>query len=143
MSDNTFTTTGNLTADPEVRTTGGGGTVANFTVASSKRRFDRDKQQWVDGDTLFLRCSAWDSRNVPLASHIGGSLSKGMRVLVTGELVQRSYQTREGEQRTVVELRVQEIGTALSRTAPTPTDTQQATRVMDPFNQGDPDADAF
>lgn len=142
MSDNTFTTTGNLTANPEVRTTGGG-TVANFTVASSKRRFDRDKQQWVDGDTLFLRCSAWDSKNAPLASHIGASLSKGMKVLVTGEIVQRSYQTRDGEQCTVVELRVQEIGTALSKTATTPTDTKQATPATDPFNQEDPDADEF
>ena len=143
MSDNTFTTTGNLTANPEVRTTGGGGTVANFTVASSKRRFDRDKQQWVDGDTLFLRCSAWDSKNAPLASHIGASLSKGMKVLVTGELVQRYYQTRDGEQRTVVELRVQEIGTALSKTATTPTDTKQTAPATDPFNQEDPDADEF
>jgi single-strand DNA-binding protein len=80
-----------------------------------------------------------------LASHIGGSLSKGMRVLVMGELVQRSYQTREGEQRTVVELRVQEIGTALSRTATTPTDTdiRQSSPVANPFNQEDPDADEF
>lgn len=144
MSDNTFTTVGNLTADPEVRTTGSGGTVANFTVASSKRRYDRDKQQWVDGDTLFLRCSAWDGKNSHLASHIGSSLSKGMRVLVTGELSQRSYQSREGEQRTVIELRVQEIGTALSKTATTPAiQDSTATAPSDPFAGGDGYADEY
>jgi single-strand DNA-binding protein len=144
VSDNPFTTVGNLTANPEVRTTSGGGTVANFTVASSKRRFDRNTQQWVDGDTLFMRCSAWDSKNTQLASHIGSSLSNGMRVLVTGELTQRSYQTREGEKRTVIELRVQDIGTALSKTATTPTTTTEPAPTSDPFAQGDDEyADEF
>ncbi|GAA6124237.1 hypothetical protein BPY_23450 [Bifidobacterium psychraerophilum] len=145
MSDNMFTTVGNLTADPEVRTTGSGGTVANFTVASSKRRYDRDRQQWVDGDALFMRCSAWDGKNSKLASHIGSSLSKGMRVLVTGELSQRSYQSREGEQRTVIELKVQEIGTALSKTATTPAaqDSTATPASSDPFAGGDGYADEY
>lgn len=110
-----ITIVGNLTADPELRTTGNGGTVVNFTIASTPRTYNRNSGQWEDGDALFLRCSCWDSQYSPMATNISQSLSKGMRVIAQGNLTQRSYQTQSGESRTVVELRVNEIGPALSR----------------------------
>ncbi|NMN00628.1 single-stranded DNA-binding protein [Bifidobacterium sp. DSM 109958] len=109
-----ITVIGNLTRDPELRSTSRGN-VVNFTVASSTRTFDRNTNQWQDGDTLFMNCSAWDTARTSLASNIAGSLSKGMRVIVQGRLTQRSYQAQDGTQRTVVELRVDEVGPALSR----------------------------
>lgn len=110
-----ITVVGNLTRDPELRTIGSGSTVANFTIAASTRTYNRNTNQWEDGDTLFMNCSAWDGRASSLASNIAGSLSKGMRVIAQGRLTQRSYQAQDGSQRTVVELRVDEIGPALSR----------------------------
>lgn len=110
-----MTIIGNLTADPEVRATQNGGRVANVTIASTPRQFNRSSGQWEDGDALFLRCSAWDSQHQPLASNMQASLSKGMRVIAQGRLVQRSYQDREGNNRSVVELRLDEIGPALTR----------------------------
>ena len=110
-----MTIIGNLTADPEVRSTSNGGRVANVTIASTPRQYNRTSGQWEDGDALFLRCSAWDSQHQPLASNMQASLSKGMRVIAQGRLVQRSYQDREGNSRTVVELRLDEIGPALTR----------------------------
>lgn len=110
-----ITIIGNLTADPEVRATQNGGRVANVTIASTPRQYNRTSGQWEDGDALFLRCSAWDSRHQPLASNMQASLSKGMRVIAQGRLVQRSYQDREGNNRSVVELRLDEIGPALTR----------------------------
>lgn len=110
-----ITIIGNLTADPEVRATQNGGRVANVTIASTPRQYNRTSGQWEDGDALFLRCSAWDSQHQPLASNMQASLSKGMRVIAQGRLVQRSYQDREGNNRTVVELRLDEIGPALTR----------------------------
>ena len=110
-----ITVVGNLTRDPELRTIGSGSTVVNFTIAASTRTFNRNTNQWEDGDTLFMNCSAWDGRASSLASNIAGSLSKGMRVIAQGRLTQRSYQAQDGSQRTVVELRVDEIGPALSR----------------------------
>ena len=104
-----ITITGNLTADPELRTTGTGKTVVNFSIADTKRKYNRQTKTWEDGDTLFLRCSAWND----LAQHIATSLTKGTRVVATGELSQRSYQTRTGENRTVVELKVNDIGASL------------------------------
>ena len=112
--DTYITVVGNLTADPEVRTTSNGGTVANLTIASTPRRFDRGTSQWEDGDALFVRCSAWDTQYHPMASNIQASLAKGMRVIAQGRLVQRSYQDREGNNRTVVEMRLDEIGPALT-----------------------------
>lgn len=109
-----ITVVGNLTRDPELRTIANGSTVVNFTIASSTRTFNRNTNQWDDGDTLFMNCSAWDGRT-SLASNIASSLSKGMRVIAQGRLTQRSYQAQDGTQRTVVELRVEEIGPALSR----------------------------
>ena len=120
--DTYITVVGNLTADPEVRTTSNGGTVANLTIASTPRQFDRNTSQWEDGETLFMRCSAWDTQYHPTASNIQASLAKGMRVIAQGRLVQRSYQDREGNKRTVVEMRLDEIGPALTR------NTAQVTR---------------
>lgn len=108
-----ITVIGNLTRDPELRTIASGATVVNFTIASSTRTFNRDTNQWEDGDTLFINCSAWDRARHPVASNIANSLSKGMRVIAHGNLVQRSYQAQDGTQRTVVELRVSEIGVSL------------------------------
>ena len=104
-----ITVIGNLTGDPELRFTPSGAAVANFTVASTPRTFDRQSNEWKDGDTLFLRCSIWREA----AESVAESLTKGTRVIVTGRLVQRSYETREGEKRTVIELEVDEIGPSL------------------------------
>ncbi|KFI57456.1 single-stranded DNA-binding protein [Bifidobacterium choerinum] len=110
-----ITIAGNLTRDPELRTVGNGSTVVNFTIASSTRTFNRNTNQWEDGDTLFMNCSAWDSAHTSLASNIANSLSKGMSVIAQGRLMQRSYQAQDGSQRTVVELRVEDIGPSLRR----------------------------
>ena len=104
-----ITVVGNLTADPELRYTQGGLPVANFTIASTPRNFDRQSNEWKDGDTLFMRCSVWREA----AENVAESLTKGTRVIVTGRLVQRSYETREGEKRTVVELQVDEVAPSL------------------------------
>lgn len=104
-----ITIIGNLTADPEMRTTRNGSTVANFSIAATPRVFDKQSNQWVDGDALFLRCTAWRD----LASHCAQSLAKGMRVIAQGRLQQRSYQAQDGSNRTVVELQVDEIGPSL------------------------------
>jgi single-strand DNA-binding protein len=107
--DTVITVVGNLTGDPELRFTPSGAAVANFTVASTPRTFDRQSNEWKDGDTLFMRCSIWREA----AENVAESLTKGMRVIAQGRLVQRSYETREGEKRTVVELQVDEIGPSL------------------------------
>lgn len=107
--DTVITVIGNLTADPELRFTPAGAAVANFTVASTPRIFDRQSNQWKDGDALFLRCTIWREA----AENVAETLTRGMRVIVSGRLKQRSYETREGEKRTVVELEVDEIGPSL------------------------------
>lgn len=104
-----ITIVGNLTADPELRTTRDGGSVANFSIAATPRVYDRQSNQWVDGDALFLRCTAWHD----LAEHCANSLAKGMRVIAQGRLQQRSYQAQDGSNRTVIELQVDEIGPSL------------------------------
>ena len=104
-----ITVVGNLTADPELRFTPSGAAVANFTVASTPRIFDRQSNEWKDGDALFMRCSIWREA----AENVAESLTRGSRVIVQGRLKQRSYETREGEKRTVVELEVDEIGPSL------------------------------
>lgn len=109
MVDNIMTIVGNLTIDPELRFTSTGIPVANFTIASSPRVFDKDAGEWRDGDTLFLRCTVWQQS----AEHLADSLTRGTRVIVTGRLRQRSFETREGEKRTSVELQVDEIGVSL------------------------------
>lgn len=104
-----ITVVGNLTADPEMRTTRNGSTVANFSIASTPRVFDKQSNQWVDGDALFLRCTAWRD----MAQHCAQTLRKGMRVIAQGRLQQRSYQAQDGSNRTVIELQVDEIGPSL------------------------------
>lgn len=104
-----ITIVGNLTADPELRTTRNGGTVANFSIAATPRTFDKQSNQWVDGDALFLHCTAWRD----LATHCAQSLAKGMRVIAQGRLQQRSYQAQDGSNRTVIEMTVDEIGPSL------------------------------
>src|SRR3954454_24505537 len=104
-----ITVVGNLTADPELRFTPSGAAVASFTIASTPRTFDRNSNEWKDGEALFLRCSIWRQA----AENVAESLTRGMRVVAQGRLKQRSYETREGEKRTVVELDVEEIGPSL------------------------------
>lgn len=104
-----ITVVGNLTADPELRYTQNGLAVANFTIASTPRTFDRQANEFKDGEALFLRASVWRD----FAEHVAGSLTKGSRVVATGRLKQRSYETREGEKRTSIELEVDEIGPSL------------------------------
>lgn len=104
-----ITVVGNLTADPELRYTQNGLAVANFTIASTPRTFDRASNDWKDGEALFLRASVWRE----FAEHVAGSLTKGSRVVATGRLRQRSYETKEGEKRTSIELEVDEIGPSL------------------------------
>jgi len=107
--DTVITVVGNLTADPELRFTPSGAAVANFTVASTPRTFDRQSGEWKDGEALFLRCNIWREA----AENVAESLTRGSRVIVTGRLKQRSFETREGEKRTVVEVEVDEIGPSL------------------------------
>ncbi|WP_067835079.1 single-stranded DNA-binding protein [Nocardia lijiangensis] len=107
--DTVITVIGNLTADPELRFTPAGQAVANFTVASTPRVFDRNTNEWKDGEALFLRCNIWREA----AENVAESLTRGARVIVSGRLKQRSYETREGEKRTVVELEVDEVGPSL------------------------------
>jgi single-strand DNA-binding protein len=104
-----ITVVGNLTSDPELRYTQGGLAVANFTIASTPRNFDRATSEWKDGDALFLRASVWKE----FAEHVAGSLTKGSRVIASGRLKQRSYETKEGEKRTSMELEIDEIGPSL------------------------------
>jgi single-strand DNA-binding protein len=104
-----ITVVGNLVDDPELRFTPSGAAVANFRIASTPRTFDTETRDWKDGDALFLSCSVWRQA----AENVAESLQKGMRVVVQGRLKQRSYETREGEKRTVIELEVEEVGPSL------------------------------
>lgn len=104
-----ITIIGNVTADPELRFTQNGAAVANFTVASTPRTFDRQTNEWKDGETLFLRCSAWRD----MAEHVAETLARGTRVIAQGNLSSRTFDTKEGERRTVFELDVQEVGPSL------------------------------
>src|SRR5687768_1471894 len=104
-----ITIVGNLTGDPELRFTPSGAAVANFTVASTPRTFDRQSNEWKDGETLFMRCSVWRDA----AENVAESLQRGTRVIVSGRLKSRSYETKEGEKRTVIEMEVDEVGPSL------------------------------
>lgn len=104
-----ITVIGNLTSDPELRYTQGGAAVANFTIASTPRTFDRASNEWKDGEALFLRSSAWKE----LGEHVAASLTKGSRVVAQGRLKQKSYETKEGEKRTSIEFEIDEIGPSL------------------------------
>lgn len=108
MSTNAFTVTGNLTADPELRFTPSGAAVLNFTIASTPR-YKNAAGDWVDGDPLFMKCTLWRQA----AENAAESLRKGTRVIATGKLASRTFETREGEKRTVVELDVDEVGPSL------------------------------
>ncbi|RAV17471.1 single-stranded DNA-binding protein [Mycobacterium colombiense] len=108
-ADTTLTIVGNLTADPELRFTPSGAAVSNFTIASTPRLYDRQSGEWKDGDALFMRCNIWREA----AENVAETLQRGQRVIATGRLKSRSYETREGEKRTVMELEVDEIGPSL------------------------------
>ena len=107
--DTPLTVVGNLTSDPELRFTPSGAPVANFTVASTPRQYDKQSGEWKDGETLFMRCSVWRDA----AENVSESLTRGMRVVVVGRLVSRSFETKEGEKRTVFEMQVEEVGPSL------------------------------
>ena len=109
QGDVNITVVGNIVADPELRFTQTGAAVATFRVASTPRRYDSQTNQWVDGEALFLSCNIWRQA----AENVAETLTKGMRVIVTGRLRQRSYESREGEKRTVMELEVDEVGPSL------------------------------
>ena len=109
-NDTIITIIGNLTSDPELRFQPSGAAVASFTVASTPRSFDKTANEWRDGETLFMRCSIWRDA----AENVAESLTKGMRVIVQGRLTQRSYETRDGDKRTVIEMQVDEIGPSLA-----------------------------
>lgn len=104
-----LTIIGNLTADPEMRTTSKGGTVCNFSIAATPRQYNSQSGQWEGGQTLFMRCTVWRD----MAEHCAQTLHKGMRVIAQGRLQQRTYQAKDGTQRTVVEMQVDEIGPSL------------------------------
>lgn len=109
MPDTTLTIVGNLVADPELRFLPNGSAVANLTIASTPRTFHKEKQEWVDGDALFMRSTVWREA----AENVAETLTRGARVIATGKLKQRSFETKEGEKRTVVEMEVDEIGPSL------------------------------
>lgn len=119
--DTQITVVGNLTGDPELRFISSGAAVANFTVASTPRTFDRQSNEWKDGETLFMRCSLWREA----AENVAESLTKGMRVIVTGRLVSRSWETN-GEKRTVTEMQVDEVGPSLRYATAKVTRTQRS-----------------
>ncbi|MCG7228697.1 single-stranded DNA-binding protein [Corynebacterium minutissimum] len=109
QGDTNITVVGNIVADPELRFTPSGAAVANFRVASTPRRYNQQTSQWEDGEAMFLTCNVWRQA----AENVAETLTKGMRVIVTGRLRQRSYQTREGDNRTVFEIEVDEVGPSL------------------------------
>src|SRR6187399_825 len=117
-----ITVVGNLVDDPELRFTPSGAAVANFRIASTPRTFDKQTNEWKDGDALFLSCAIWRQA----AENVAESLQKGMRVVVQGRLKQRSYETREGEKRTVYELDVEEVGPSLKYATAKVTRTQRS-----------------
>lgn len=108
-NETTITVIGNLTSDPELRFTPSGSAVANFTIASTPRTYDKNSNEWKDGETLFLRSAVWREA----AENVAESLTKGTKVIASGRLKSRSYETKEGEKRTVMELEVDEIGPSL------------------------------
>lgn len=130
-NDTTITIIGNLTSDPELRFSQSGSAVANFTIASTPRTFDRQANEWKDGETLFLRASIWRDT----AENVAESLKKGMRVIAQGRLKSRSFQTKEGENRTVTELEVDEIGPSLKYARANVSRVQQGQQQSGGFGQ--------
>lgn len=134
MANETMVTVlGNLTADPELRFTPGGHAVCNFTVANTARRFNSATNEWEDGEPMFLRCNAWRQ----LAENITESLEKGARVVVHGILMQKSFETREGERRTVFEIDVRDVGASLLFST---AKLRRATRGSEPVEEDEPAA---
>lgn len=135
MPEASVTIVGNLTADPELRFTPSGAAVANFTIASTPRTYDRQSNEWKDGEAVFLRASIWKDA----AENVTESLARGTRVIATGKLKQRSFETREGEKRTVMELEVEEIGPSLRYATAKPAKVQKdgpsksASQASDPW----------
>jgi single-strand DNA-binding protein len=127
-----ITVVGNLTADPELRFTPSGAAVANFTVASTPRTFDKQNNEWKDGEALFLNCSVWRQA----AENAAESLQRGMRVIVTGRLKARSYETREGEKRTVFEIEVDEVGPSVKYATAKVTKTSRSGAAQGGFSGG-------
>ena len=132
MNETTITIIGNLTSDPELRFTASGAAVANFTVASTPRTFDRQSNEWKDGETLFMRCSIWRDA----AENVAESLVRGTRVIVTGRLKSRSYD-KDGEKRTVIELDVDEVGPSLKYATTKVAKVERGQRTPDRAAQGD------
>ena len=126
QGETSITVVGNLLADPELRFTPAGAAVANFRIASTPRRFNRQTSQWEDGEAMYLTCNVWRQA----AENVAESLSKGMRVIVQGRLRQRSYESREGERRSIFEVEVDEVGPSLSFA------TAQVTRASRGGGQG-------
>lgn len=126
QGETSITVVGNLVADPELRFTPAGAAVANFRIASTPRRFNRQTSQWEDGEAMYLTCNVWRQA----AENVAESLSKGMRVIVQGRLRQRSYESREGERRSIFEVEVDEVGPSLSFA------TAQVTRASRGGSQG-------
>ena len=124
--DTQITVVGNLVDDPELRFTPSGAAVANFRIASTPRTFDKQSNEWKDGDALFLSCSVWRQA----AENVAESLQKGMRVVVQGNLRSRQYETREGEKRTVFEIEVDEVGPSLKYATAKVTRTQRSGRLV-------------
>ena len=147
--ETTLTIVGNLTADPEPRTTGNGTPVTGFTIASTPRAYNRQTGQFEDGQTLFMRCSAWRD----LADHCARTLAKGMRVIARGRLQQRTYQAQDGTTRTVTEMQVDDIGPSLRHATaqvdraasgrPAGPPATYGTPPSDPFNQPAPGPDPW
>jgi single-strand DNA-binding protein len=138
MNETTVTVVGNLTDDPELRFTPSGAAVAKFRIASARRFLDRASGEWKDGDPLFLSCTVWRQA----AENVAESLRRGARVIVSGRLRQRSYETREGEKRTVIELEVDEVGPSL-RWATASVKKMSRTRAGDGFVPADNPDDAW
>lgn len=137
--ETSITVIGNLTNDPELRHTTGGSAVANFTIASTPRTFDRQKNEWVDGETMFLPASVWRDA----AEHVAESLTKGMRVIASGLLKSRTYETKAGEKRTVIELEVEEIGLSMRFQNVAATRTPNPRQENSTDNSGDNGDDTY
>lgn len=132
MTDTQITVVGNIVGDPELRFTPSGAAVCNFRIASTPRRYDKQQQEWIDGEAMFLGCAAWKR----LAENVAESLHKGMRVIVQGRLKSRTYETRDGEKRTAYEIDVQDCGPSLMY-AGTKIERSRESSVQEP-TQDDP-----
>jgi single-strand DNA-binding protein len=132
--ETSVTVVGNLTADPELRFTPSGAAVTSFTIASTPRTLDRQTNEWKDGEALFLRCSIWRQA----AENVAESLQRGARIVVVGRLKQRSFETREGEKRTVIELDVDEVGPSLKYATAKVTRAQRGSADLATGNGEDP-----